>query len=60
MSSTHVDIVSDKGDRRSGIDRRSFSYAKHIPERRSGMERRSNLDRRADQDRRQAKDRRNQ
>ncbi len=28
------------GDRRSGIDRRRFSYNAHIPERRSGAERR--------------------
>jgi hypothetical protein len=28
------------GDRRSGIDRRRFSYNAHIPERRSGSERR--------------------
>ena len=30
----------DKGGRRSGYDRRHFSYSDHIPERRSGKERR--------------------
>jgi len=38
--------VRDNGGRRSGMDRRLFSYAGHIPERRSGDERRSGLDRR--------------
>ena len=32
-------------DRRSGIDRRVFSYTAHIPERRSGLDRRSGQDR---------------
>ena len=35
--------VREKGDRRSGIDRRLFSYEGYIPERRSGVERRGNL-----------------
>ena len=39
-------IVSDNGGRRSGIERRQFSYNGHIPERRSGKERRSGNDRR--------------
>jgi len=34
-------------DRRSGCDRRRFSYTGHIPERRSDQERRSGVDRRA-------------
>jgi len=34
--------VRDKGDRRSGIDRRHFSYVGYIPERRIGDERRGN------------------
>ena len=38
--------VREKGDRRSGIDRRLFSYKGYIPERRSGEERRGNLNRR--------------
>ena len=36
----------DNGGRRSGIDRRQFSYDLHIPERRSGIDRRSGVDRR--------------
>lgn len=39
-------ILPDNGGRRSGMDRRTFSYAVHIPERRSGKERRSGFDRR--------------
>jgi len=31
-------------DRRLCVDRRQFSYDKHIPERRSGKERRRNFD----------------
>jgi hypothetical protein len=33
-------------DRRSGIERRCFSYVAHIPERRSGTDRRVSDDRR--------------
>lgn len=36
----------DNGDRRSGRDRRTFSYTCYIPERRMGAERRSGEDRR--------------
>ena len=36
----------DNGGRRCGADRRRFSYAGHVPERRSGEERRSGTDRR--------------
>jgi hypothetical protein len=32
--------VPRSGDRRSGIERRRFSYSAHIPERRSGQDRR--------------------
>lgn len=39
-------LAFDKGGRRSGIDRRQFSYAIHIPERRSEEDRRGGLDRR--------------
>jgi len=39
-------ILHDNGGRRSGIERRHFSYDFHIPERRSGKERRSGNDRR--------------
>jgi len=44
MSST---IITDNGGRRSGIDRRQFSYYEHIPERRSGKDRRNGNDRRS-------------
>jgi len=40
-------LLKDNGGRRSGLDRRQFTYAVHIPERRSGKERRSGVDRRA-------------
>jgi hypothetical protein len=40
------DIINDNGGRRSGIDRREFSYLEHIPERRSVRDRRSGIDRR--------------
>ncbi len=33
-------IGPEQRDRRSGIDRRQFSYAVHLPERRRGRERR--------------------
>jgi len=42
-------IFPDKGGRRSGTDRRRFSYAVHIPERRSSIDRRKSLERRGDQ-----------
>ena len=45
-------FVIDYGGRRSGLDRRVFSYTAHIPERRSGQDRRSGKDRRSRQDRR--------
>jgi hypothetical protein len=32
-----------KEDRRAGMDRRHFSFAIHIPERRSGLDRRKNI-----------------
>jgi len=38
----------DNGGRRAGGDRRVFTYAMHIPERRSGVDRRSGADRRQD------------
>jgi len=38
--------IHNESGRRSGLDRRQFSYAAHIPERRSGKERRTNWDRR--------------
>jgi hypothetical protein len=44
--------LRDNGGRRSGIDRRYFSYSDHIPERRNEKERRALEDRRAGVDRR--------
>jgi hypothetical protein len=41
-------ILLDNGGRRSRIDRRRFSYAVHIPERRSSIDRRKGLERRGD------------
>jgi len=40
--------ITSSFDRRSGIDRRFFSYAYHIPERRSAKDRRVFGDRRKD------------
>jgi hypothetical protein len=37
------DKSHDKEDRRSGTDRRHFSFAFHVPERRSGLDRRKNI-----------------
>ena len=39
-------IILDNGRRRSGGDRRNYSYTLHIPERRSGEDRRNGIDRR--------------
>jgi hypothetical protein len=39
-------ISLDNGGRRSGGDRRNYSYTLHIPERRQGNDRRSGEDRR--------------
>jgi len=44
--------IRDNGGRRSGADRREYSYSAHLPERRSGLDRRSNFDRRSGIDRR--------
>jgi hypothetical protein len=41
-----INIVIDNGGRRSGIERRRFSYAIHVPELRSGEDRRNSIDRR--------------
>ena len=40
------EILHDNGGRRSGIERRKYSYDFHIPERRSGKDRRGGNDRR--------------
>jgi len=42
------ETLPDNGGRRSGGDRRAFSYAIHIPEMRSAQDRRSFFDRRYD------------
>ena len=53
--------VKDNGGRRIGIDRRNFSYTKHIPngrtqeDRRRGVDSRSGLERRNNTDRRSGK-----
>jgi hypothetical protein len=44
--------LRDYGGRRSGIDRRYFSYSDHIPERRLGKDRRACEERRSESDRR--------
>jgi hypothetical protein len=41
-----------------GLERRRFSYAEHIPERRCGEDRRSGMDRRSGANRRRRMDRR--
>ncbi len=45
---------NDSG-RRSGVDRRQFTYSDHIPERRVMNDRRRGVDRRSGVDRRQGK-----
>ena len=42
-------IYLDNDGRRSGTDRRRFSYSVHIPERRTRIDRRKNSERRGDQ-----------
>jgi hypothetical protein len=39
-------ISTDNGGRRSGGDRRTYSYTLHVPERRCGTDRREGKDRR--------------
>ena len=48
----------DDGGRRSGIDRRQFSYSSHIPERRTSADQRGGLERRSGVERRGGVDRR--
>lgn len=56
--------LRDKGGRRSGTDRRQFSYSSHIPERREDPDRRDGEDRRdgwarrGEEDRRSSRERR--
>ena len=59
MSESYVVYnLRDNGGRRSGIERRRFSYAGHIPERRSEEDRRASSDRRCGEDRRCGSERR--
>jgi hypothetical protein len=39
-------VLIDNGGRRTGGDRRNFSYSIHLPERRARKDRRSGIDRR--------------
>jgi DNA-binding XRE family transcriptional regulator len=41
-----VSFIRDNGGERLGLDRRQFSYDRHIPERRSAKDRRNGIDRR--------------
>jgi hypothetical protein len=41
-----IQPTTDNGGRRSGLERRNFSYTVHVPERRSGTDRRAHDDRR--------------
>ena len=41
--------LPENDDRRSGIDRRKFSYAVYIPERRSNIDQRKGLDKQSQQ-----------
>ena len=51
MSTPQVTFsVRDDRGRRSGFERRQFSYVEHIPDRREGAERRSGLDRRGNEE----------
>jgi hypothetical protein len=50
--------MEDNGGRRSGIERRQFSFNAHIPERRHGENRRSGKDRRSGMQWRKGKERR--
>lgn len=50
--------LGDNGGRRTGINRRIYSYTDHVPERRNGLERRCGMDRRSGQERRTSSDRR--
>ena len=46
MGNEVVILSADNREKRSGLDRRQYSYDKHIPERRSDQDRRRKLDRR--------------
>jgi len=44
MITTEDTHANDKQNRRTGIDRRQFSYTHHLPERREGKDRRRDDD----------------
>jgi len=48
-------VITENGGRRSGIDRRGFSFTAYLPERRSGKDRRTGFDRRSGIERRNLK-----
>ena len=50
-----INIDINNGGRRPGIDRRTFLYTVHLPEKRSGKDRRNGFDRRSGVERRSAK-----
>ena len=59
MSIAEIKMIhTDNGGRRLGINKREFSYTKHIPNRRTQGDRRSGVDRRTGLERRQGTDRR--
>ena len=56
--SNDMNFFMGRGERRSGIERRAFSYDVHVPERRAAKDRRTRTDRRSGRDRRSGEDRR--
>ena len=48
-------VIAENGSRRSGIDRRGFSFTAYLPERRSGKDRRTGFNRRSGIERRSLK-----
>ncbi len=57
-STQNTSEILDNGGRRTGIDRRYYSYSGHIPERRCGFDRRKLDDRRQSAQKRQDLERR--
>ncbi len=46
ISVMKADRITEKGGRRTGIERREFSFTAYVPERREGQDRREYEDRR--------------
>jgi len=46
IQTSEIEMKYDNGGRRLGLDRRQFTYAAYLPERRLGDERRASVDRR--------------